>query len=60
VKIESYCVKCRTSREIEKPIFVTMKNGRCAAKGPCVHCGATIYKILSKECSQRLEDKKVE
>ena len=58
LKIEAYCVKCKAPREIENPAFVTMKNGRCAAKGSCPHCGATIYKILSKECSRQLEEDK--
>jgi len=57
VKIEAYCVKCKTLREIAEPNLVTMKNGRCAAKGKCVECGTTLYKILSEECREQLEKK---
>ena len=40
-----YCLKCRESREIQKPEQVTMKNGRSAARGTCGECGTTMFRI---------------
>lgn len=60
MNIEAYCVKCKTTREIREPRKVGMKNGRYAAKGPCVVCGTTMFKILSKECVEALAHLPVE
>lgn len=57
IKIEAYCVKCKTAREVANPALVTMKNGRSAARGLCSHCGTVLYKILSKECTEKLAEK---
>jgi hypothetical protein len=57
IKIEAYCVKCKERREVVNPTLVTMKNGRTAAKGACAHCGTVLYKILSRECTEKLAEK---
>lgn len=57
IKIEAYCVKCKAPREVVTPTLVTMKNGRTAAKGTCPHCGTVLYKILSRECTEKLAEK---
>ncbi len=56
MNIEAYCVKCKATREVRDPRKISMKNGRFAAKGPCVVCGTTMFKILSKECAEKMGD----
>ena len=34
-KMEAYCFKCRSKREIKSPQQVTLKNGRPATQGVC-------------------------
>lgn len=58
MKIEAWCVKCKAAREIDDPELVSMKNGRSAAKGKCPQCGAVLYKILSRECADKLGEEK--
>ena len=40
-----YCLKCRTSREIQNPKAVTLKNGRPATQGVCPTCGAKMSRM---------------
>lgn len=54
MKIEAYCVKCKAKREVTNPARISMKNGRFAAKGTCSVCGTSVFKILSKECSDQM------
>ncbi len=58
MKIEAWCVRCKTAREIVNPELVSMKNGRNAAKGKCAECGTGLYKILSKDCVEKLAEEK--
>jgi len=44
----AYCVRCREKSTMWKVEYVTMKNGRKAAKGECMDCGCGMYKILKK------------
>lgn len=44
---QGFCVKCKTTRPMDKVQQVTMKNGRPALKGVCSVCGTGMYKILS-------------
>ena len=43
--MQAYCVKCKTKREMAKPVKVTMKNGRPATRGTCPVCGTGMYRI---------------
>lgn len=40
-----YCVKCRKSREIQRPQQITFKNGRPATQGTCPTCGTKVFRI---------------
>ena len=44
-KTKSYCVKCRTKREMLNPVQTTLKNGRKATRGVCPVCGTTMFRI---------------
>lgn len=44
-RMEAYCLKCRTKREMQKAEQVTMKNGKPATKGVCPTCGTSMYRI---------------
>lgn len=44
-RMQAYCLKCRTQREMQNPQAVTMKNGKPATRGKCPVCGTTMYKI---------------
>lgn len=44
-RMEGYCLKCRTKREIKDPQSVTLKNGRPATQGTCPVCGTKITRI---------------
>ncbi|MCH7483920.1 MAG: hypothetical protein IIA90_02090 [Chloroflexi bacterium] len=43
--MEGYCLKCRTKREIQNPVSVTLKNGRPATQGTCPVCGTKMTRI---------------
>ena len=47
-QVTTYCVKCKTKREISEAKEVTMKNGRKALRGKCPDCGTGMYRILGK------------
>jgi RNase P subunit RPR2 len=42
---QAYCVKCKTTRDMEGEKRVTMKNGRSATSGICTVCGTKMFKI---------------
>ncbi|HUF54272.1 MAG TPA: DUF5679 domain-containing protein [Dehalococcoidia bacterium] len=43
--MEGYCLKCRTKREMQDEVKVTLKNGRPATQGKCPVCGTKITRI---------------
>lgn len=43
--MQSYCVKCKTQREVTEPEPVVLKNGRDAVKGVCSVCGTKVMKM---------------
>ncbi len=43
--LESYCVKCKTKRELENPQAVFSKNGSPATRGVCPVCGTSLYRL---------------
>ena len=45
VPMAGYCLKCRTSREIQSPQAVTLKNGSPATQGVCPTCGTKMFRI---------------
>ncbi|MEK7544964.1 MAG: DUF5679 domain-containing protein [Patescibacteria group bacterium] len=55
--MQHMCMKCsraagmkeKVVREMVDVEYVTMKNGRRAAKGKCGVCGSGMYKIVPKE-----------
>ena len=44
-KVEGYCVKCRTKKEIKDPKQVTLKNSKKAITGTCHSCGTKMFRI---------------
>ena len=45
VRMQAYCVKCRTKRDVKNPKSITMKNGRPATQGLCPVCGTKVFRI---------------
>ena len=43
--VGSYCMKCRTKREMKDPKSITMKNGKPATQGNCPVCGTKMFRI---------------
>lgn len=41
--------QCRKRVEAEVIEYVTIKNGKTAARGICPECGKKLYKIVKKE-----------
>jgi Zn finger protein HypA/HybF involved in hydrogenase expression len=44
-KMQAYCVKCRTKKEMNDAKAITMKNGRPATQGVCPTCGTKMFRI---------------
>ena len=44
-RMQAYCMKCRTKRDIKNPKQITMKNGRPATQGTCPVCAAKVFRI---------------
>jgi len=44
-RMQAYCVKCRTKREMKDARAITMKNGRPATQGVCPTCGTKMFRI---------------
>ena len=45
VKMEAYCVKCKSKRLMKDEKKVTMKNGKPATQGICTTCGTKMFRI---------------
>lgn len=43
--MEGYCLKCRSKREIQDAVQVTLKNGRPATQGKCPVCSTKMTRI---------------
>lgn len=43
--IEGYCVRCKTSVEIENPEAVWTRRGMPATRGECPDCGGTVFRM---------------
>jgi len=44
-KIQAYCVKCKTKRDIDNPTQSVLKNGRSAIRGTCSSCGTKVFRL---------------
>jgi Zn finger protein HypA/HybF involved in hydrogenase expression len=44
-KMQAYCMKCRTKREMRNARPITMKNGKPATQGVCPVCGTKMFRI---------------
>ena len=44
-KLQAYCVKCKSKRDIKNPIQSELKNGRPAIKGTCSVCETRVCRI---------------
>ena len=47
--MEGYCMKCKSKKEMKDCKEQVMKNKRKAAKGKCVSCGTSMFKILGNK-----------
>jgi pimeloyl-ACP methyl ester carboxylesterase len=45
LRIEAYCVKCKTKTQIKDPHEVTLKNGSPAIRGTCSVCETNVFRI---------------
>lgn len=45
IKVEAYCMKCKTKREINEPQAVYLNSGAPAVKGICPVCGTKLYRM---------------
>lgn len=45
MKVEGYCVKCKSKKEMKDAKAVTLKNGKPATSGVCSSCGTKMFKI---------------
>lgn len=43
--IEAYCVRCRTTVEMEDPQAVWTRKGQAATRGACPLCGGVVFRI---------------
>jgi hypothetical protein len=48
-RMQAYCLKCRTQREMSDPQQIQMKNGKPATQGKCPVCGTKMYRIGSSK-----------
>ena len=44
--VEAYCVKCKFTSEMVKPVVKKTKNGRNMMTGTCVKCGTKMCKFI--------------
>ena len=58
--LQALCMRCRDANN--KPTMQTMndirveeKNNRYSAKGTCANCGGNMFKFLSKESAEKLQ-----
>ncbi len=54
-RLEAYCVKCRTKREIADPQPVFTANGVPATRGRCPVCGTTLFRMGKTPAHEGLE-----
>ena len=47
--IEAYCVRCRTTVEMEAPQAVWTRRGQAATRGACPLCGGVVFRIGRSE-----------
>ncbi len=45
VRMQAYCMKCRTKVEIKDPRSITMKNKKPATQGVCPRCSTKVFRI---------------
>lgn len=50
--IEGYCVRCRTTIEIESPVAVWTRRGMPATRGECSLCGGTVFRMGKSSAHQ--------
>ena len=43
--LEGYCFRCRSTRILNNPIQVWMKNGQSRIQGLCTTCGSNMSKM---------------
>ena len=48
-----YCMKCRSTRQMDSVKEVTTKNNRKADKGVCTKCGTVMFKLKSNGASKK-------
>jgi hypothetical protein len=46
-RLEAYCFRCKTKKQMKTPTETRMKNGKMAVTGTCVTCGTKMFKILA-------------
>ena len=44
-RVEAYCVKCKSKKEMKNATETRMKNGKPAVSGTCETCGTKMFKI---------------
>lgn len=54
--IEGYCVRCRTTIEIESPVAVWTRRGMPATRGECSLCGGTVFR-MGKSSAHQVTDR---
>ncbi len=47
--LQSYCVKCKTKRDIANPVAVFTSTGSPATRGTCPVCGTTLFRMGATE-----------
>lgn len=45
MKVEAYCMKCKTKQQMVDPQKGSTKNGKPITKGTCPVCGSVICRI---------------
>lgn len=48
----AYCITCKLKSQMADPVFEINRQGRPAAKGPCVVCGRILYTLMSGDRRQ--------
>ena len=55
IKVQAYCLKCRTKTGIIDPEESINKRGQPFVKGKCSECGTSVYLIISKKKEGNVE-----
>ena len=53
-QLMAYCIACGRKTSMSAPVYETNRQGRPAAKGPCIVCGRILYTLMSGD--RRQED----